>query len=267
MKKGKQGLLWQIDLELLPGPSYVFGTMHVKDKRAFQSDHKVYEKIEACTGFATEFNLEEIPTNQDSHAFILPDGLTVTKLIGEKKYAKLRRILIHAFQIDILQFNQFQPLLICNLIGEAILSQDRQHSLDAHLWHYAQMHEKYLAGIETYQEQVEILKKISLSYQAKALMAIGKNVKRHRRQLTKMTNLYQEGNIQKIYRSARNGAGKLRKTLLFNRNRIMADRIAGMAKEKTFFFAIGAGHLGGGKGVLRLLKQRGFSIKSIPSTP
>lgn len=264
MKKKKQSLLWQIQSKQIAAPSYLFGTMHIKDQRAFKYNDILYDKIQSCNAFATEFNLDDMPHSNAPNAFLLPKGNSIEQLLGFKKFQKLQRILKRAFNLDLRLFNNFQPFLICNMIGEAILSQDNQHALDAHLWHYAKKLDKQLTGIETYEEQIAILKKIPIIYQVKALLAIGKNVKKHRQQLTKITEIYQEGNPQKIYKNAQKGAGKLRKLLLYNRNQIMAERIAQMARQNTFVFAIGAGHLGGQKGVLRLLKKQNFSLHPIP---
>jgi uncharacterized protein YbaP (TraB family) len=43
----------------------------------------------------------------------------------------------------------------------------------------------------------------------------------------------------------------------------MADKIAEIISKKSLFAAIGAGHLGGKKGVLYLLKKKGFLLKPI----
>ena len=43
----------------------------------------------------------------------------------------------------------------------------------------------------------------------------------------------------------------------------MAKRIGLMAKEQSIFAAIGASHLGGQKGVLRLLKKEGFKVRPV----
>ena len=37
----------------------------------------------------------------------------------------------------------------------------------------------------------------------------------------------------------------------------------GMMKEKPTFFAVGAGHLGGEKGVVRLLRDKGYTLKPL----
>ncbi|MCC6727171.1 MAG: TraB/GumN family protein, partial [Saprospiraceae bacterium] len=44
------------------------------------------------------------------------------------------------------------------------------------------------------------------------------------------------------------------------RNQVMAERIAALIRQQPTFVAIGAAHWGGGKGVLRGLKQKGFKI-------
>ena len=43
----------------------------------------------------------------------------------------------------------------------------------------------------------------------------------------------------------------------------MADKIAEIISEKSLFAAIGAGHLGGKKGVLYLLKKKGFELRAV----
>ena len=58
-KKKKSELLWQIDKPGLPGTSYLFGTMHVRDLRAFDYKDLVCEKILCCDAFATEINLNQ----------------------------------------------------------------------------------------------------------------------------------------------------------------------------------------------------------------
>ena len=43
----------------------------------------------------------------------------------------------------------------------------------------------------------------------------------------------------------------------------MANRITGMIQESSSFIAIGAGHLSGSKGVLRLLKKNGIDVRQV----
>ena len=51
--------------------------------------------------------------------------------------------------------------------------------------------------------------------------------------------------------------------LLVTRNQNWIPKIQQIAKEKSTFFAVGAGHLGGEKGVIALLKKQGFTVKAV----
>jgi uncharacterized protein YbaP (TraB family) len=55
----------------------------------------------------------------------------------------------------------------------------------------------------------------------------------------------------------------MRKLLLYERNTIMAERFAEIARQESLFCAVGAGHLSGKKGLLRLLKKEGFKVRPI----
>ena len=74
-KKKKQSLLWRIDGDHLPGTSYLFGTMHVKNQKAFKKQDMVYAKMLTCQAFATEFDLDEISQARDPSIFLLPFNL------------------------------------------------------------------------------------------------------------------------------------------------------------------------------------------------
>ncbi|HRW20642.1 MAG TPA: TraB/GumN family protein, partial [Bacteroidales bacterium] len=49
-----QSLLWEITGKGFEKPSYLYGTIHIQDKRVFAFDSVVYEKINFCDAFAME---------------------------------------------------------------------------------------------------------------------------------------------------------------------------------------------------------------------
>jgi uncharacterized protein YbaP (TraB family) len=56
--------------------------------------------------------------------------------------------------------------------------------------------------------------------------------------------------------------------LIDQRNVRMVDRMASRVDRGGVFIAIGAGHLGGERGVLALLERRGYAVKRVtPVTP
>lgn len=256
-------MLWRIDHKKLPANSYLFGTMHVHDQRAFKLMTQVYPKIDECAAFAVEFNVDEMAMNLDPNAMKLPANSSLDNLMKPKVYKKLKKIFRKTVGLNLDHFKDTKPLIVANLINEQILSKDMPTSLDMHLWNYAKQQDKITLGIETYQEQIDILKNIPLDYQLKALVGMGKNFKKHRKSLLKMTEQYERADIRQLYKSGLKSIGEIKKLLLFDRNLLMAERFSLFIQEQSLFAAVGAGHLAGKKGMLRLLKQKGFKVKPV----
>ena len=265
MKKNKNSLLWRIRKEGLPGDSYLFGTMHVRDERAFVFEEAANEKILECDAFAIEVNIEEANFNLSGESLNLPEGTTLRTLLHPKKYKKVEKLLMKLTGMELSQFDNSLPILVSNFLTDVILSKDRMVSLDHSLWSFAKEHGKITLGIETLEEQVQIMFKIPIDYQVRALLGVAKDFKKYRKEVLSLAKLYGQADVQKIFKKAKKTSGGLRKLMLYNRNVIMADRISRLIEEQTIVCAVGAAHLGGKKGVIRLLKQKGFELKPVLS--
>lgn len=263
MKEQEKSLLWEIRFKETAAPSYLFGTMHVRDFRAFTFIEQAYTKLVQCEAIALEFNLEEAPIGLDISLLHLPKGQNLEDLIPPRKLKKMRDFLIKTTQIDLFQLRQYTPFFITNTITNQILANDMPLALDQHLWQYAKKHGMSGFGLETYGEQLQILHSIPLEQQLKNMTDAIRHIGNYRRSIRKMADLYKEGNIYKIYKAAKRSASGARNLLLYKRNKVMASRMFELAENRPVFFAIGAGHLAGGKGVLRLLKHQGASIKKV----
>jgi uncharacterized protein YbaP (TraB family) len=260
----KQTFLWKLSPPNKTSASYLLGTMHVKDARVFLRQHHLLELIEGVDLYAAETDLRELQLQSNLQTMLIPGGRRLPDFFTEKQYAKMHRILKKAFGIDIHQFAHFRPFFISSMIDEAILSKDMPYSLDESLWRFADELGKDMKGVESYEHQLSIMKKMPIELQAKHLLSLSKQVSAHRREILKLTEYYVQGNIQQLHRSARRGMGDLRKLLLWERNDRMADRIHELIREQSCFCAVGAGHLWGEKGVLKLLKDQGNEVKGLP---
>jgi len=263
LKKKKQTLLWKISHPNLEGDSYVFGTMHVSDERAFSYEGRVKEKIQECDAFALEFNLETAEMNISAEAMNLPEGKILEEMIVPKKFEKINKRFQQMTGYDLRMFNRSLPMQITNMMAELVLSNDRLKSLDESLFIFAKEEGKILLGIETFEEQIAIMKNISVESQLQSMLRVFRNFKKFRKSVLKLTELYVQGNIQQLYKSTKKSAGKERKLLLYDRNEIMAERIAKMSREQSIVCAIGAAHLAGKKGVLKFLKSKGLKVKPV----
>lgn len=256
----KNTLLWEIRGGQLKSPCYVFGTMHVQDERAFEGIEFVEECLAGCSSFAAEYDLDMDDMAAFQRATSLPEGESLTTLLSSSTYKKLARVLKREAGYDLAQFDNQKPIMLVNVLTTSQFSADRSVSLDTHLYQFAKQNEMQLLGLETFESQLKILADMPMRDQLVQLKEMASNFNRFKRNLRKTAALYVEGDIMKILKKVKKTAGSMRDALLYDRNIIMADRIEELGSQSSLFAAIGAGHLGGKKGVLRLLKQKGCEI-------
>ena len=127
----------------------------------------------------------------------------------------------------------------------------------------AQQMEKEMAGLETVEYQISIFDSIPLDEQAQMLVESMRAESEGSDQFKEMVQMYLNEDIeamQDMFKGEEEGIAEYEDVLLVNRNRNWIPIMRGMMKEKPTFFAVGAGHLGGKNGVIRLLQNEGYTL-------
>lgn len=261
MKNIKKTPFWKItrtDSKVV----YIIGTMHVKDDRAFTYRGLVEQKILECDAFAAEYALDESQNLNNEH-LLFKNGESIYDHLSSKKSEKFRKKVAKYYQMDLDSIQHFKPLVISNILSESIFHSNNIQSLDYYFWSFAQENGKFMTGVEQFESQMVVMEKIPLNYQLKSLSDMLNSSKKYKKYLQKIMKQYQDGEIQKIYKSSKKSLGKIKKLLLYNRNVVMADSIEKLSTEQSIVCAIGVGHLAGKQGVLKLLKDKGFALEPI----
>ncbi len=261
--KTKESLLWKITSPDGNLVSYLFGTMHVRDLRAFGWLDLAMQHLAECEVFATEFDFSETDAAALAQALELPDGKDLKQWLSPQAWKNLDRYASKKFASNAEAFRNQHPMTVSTALSMAFLLEESAHSLDETLWQHARSLGKPTTGVETFTDQLETLRRIPFEQHVKGLTWLLKNYGRHKTRLHKMMRRYADGEIQALYQSARKDAKGMRKILLYHRNELMAKRFVEIASEHSLFCAVGAGHLAGGKGMLRLLKKAGFGVKPV----
>ncbi|MEQ1744150.1 MAG: TraB/GumN family protein [Saprospiraceae bacterium] len=258
----KSSLLWRVTPKRGGPVSYLFGTMHVRDLRAFMWLDLANACMEHCDIFATEFDFSDtdhaaveavlcLPPDQLLNTFLKPGAWKNLEFYCQKKLGTSAEAMRHQ-----------HPMTVSMALTNALLADEAARSLDETLWEHARSLGKSTTGVETFAEQLQTLKNISFQQHVKSLTWLLKNYGRQKRRLKKMLQWYQGGDLQQLYKAAKKDARGMRRVMLYERNQIMAGRFSEIAAEKSLFCAVGAGHLAGEKGMLRLLKKQDF--KTVP---
>jgi len=212
--------------------------MHIQPKKNPNWIMAFEPYLASCESFATEFNLEEVDNNLIAEYAQIPNNQSLTDFIRPKKIAKLERIFLKSAGLPFRGLLHMRPLFITNLLTEKILTDDNSIAMDSELYQLAKQLDKECTGIETFAEQLVILDKIPIAYQVKSLLKIGRNIQQFRKGLKRMFSIYESGDVQKIHKVAKKGAGKMRKLMLNRRNELMTDRFSEKIYKKSIFCAM-----------------------------
>jgi len=261
LNKNKLTPLWSIHSESNP-ISYLFGTMHVQDIRAFSFAERVKKCIEICDEFYTEIHFDSLNDSRMFQAQKLPEGVTLLSLLGEKKFAKANKMIKKMFGIPLKYMNDILPMIVINQLMMKHLANDHNEHLDMTLFQYAQSLGKTTKGIETIEGHIGVLEQIPLSVQKKQFLDFIKTPNRYKKLTSKLANLYASGDIYKLYKISKKSMGDMKTIMIYNRNVDMAEYIHSNI-QKSAVYAVGAGHLAGKKGIIKLLKNKNIKLRPI----
>lgn len=256
MKKKKNTLLWQLTKDGID--SYLFGTMHVTDFSVKPMIENLKPLLQKCQTYAAETDLDN-PPSPDSDFPFLKNGSLFGRF-GAKKFNKMCQIIAKAYKVDLRQMNSYKPLIVSSLLAKTVFDSTNVFGPDEYLWRLATELNLSRVGLEPKGREIEIMEKLPMKYQLNTLRAIASNVNKYRRKLKRLNQLYSEGDLEKLYRSTMKGSGGMKETLIYKRNVEMTQNLNSYALEAPIFAGVGAAHLPGRKGMLRLLKKEGFKL-------
>lgn len=249
-------LLWSLIPPSGP-PSWLFGTMHIRDERVYQFCHSLYPLMLQADGYIGEMNLDHQPDSANLHFYQLK------AFFNPRQYQKIRHQIQKSFGIDLHRYQHLHPLMIISAISHSILQADHSVSLDAHLWAFAREHHLALDGLESGEEQMTLLHAVDPKLLYKQLRSMSARPGQVRRFTDRALKLYLDQDIHALYRLTKSSLFHLREPILYLRNERMIQRITALPEDKSFFITAGAGHLSGKYGIIRGLRLRGWGVKPI----
>jgi len=257
-------LLWRISGNGLQKPSYLFGTMHLNDKRLFRFADSVYSAIEKSDGLAIELSPDELAAFYITKMFDdLEKGKKLNTVLNDNDFKKYSKALSKKFNKPADEITTRDIVKEKNKwVAEYLEKGEMPTFVDAYLYNIARRQGKWMGGIEDVADQQgldELIDKSDIDY----LLAGDKTIVNAG--MEKMIDTYVNQDLNGIEAISDHQSKEEKDLLLIKRNGKMARRIDSLANIRTMFFAIGAAHLPGTQGVISLLKSRGFTVDPVLS--
>lgn len=276
-------LLWKVEGPGLAKPSYLFGTMHIGDKAVVTLHPAAERAFEASTTVHTEAPLDRRSQIASTPDLMRDDGKSLDDVIGEDLSKRLTAELkLISPELDSTPFQPMKTWMVAYSLPFLPEQIAGIKALDLVLWERAEKAGKKTAGMQVVKDQVSGFNKLTEDEQTEFLKSSLDFVEKDRREgngmMTEAAAIYLSGDVAKInalaYRwleeltgGKGNAVGKkLFQSIMTERDVIMADYIDATLKkdpEGIHFFAAGAGHYAGEKGVPFLLGKKGYKITRI----
>ncbi len=261
-------LLWRISGNGLKKPSYLFGTMHLTDKRLFNFGDSVYSAIEKAEGLALEVNPDEMvayAVNEAIDKMLSPKKLQ--EILSEKNFKRDSLALTKKFNKPASEVTTHDIYKEKNKwVNEYMQKGEMPTFLDAHLYTIAKKLGKWLGGIEDVGDQAGLMEDLIDESDVNYVIA-GSKGSGQSSSMEQLVSTYISQDLEGIERITEASETQERKDIiLIRRNVKMARRIDSLSAVRTMFFAIGAAHLPGDSGVITMLKARGFTVEPVISS-
>lgn len=235
----------------------MFGTMHIRDQRAYHLCDRLYPLIREADIYAGEMDLAS------KHAPFETPAYDMEQYFSPKVYGKIKKQLMKSFDFNPDAFSHLHPLMLMSAIMQKVLQQDHAISLDEHLWQYARENDCTTIGLESLEEQVSLLHSLDPAPLYAEIRQIGRRPWHIRQHTRKTLVSYMQQEIHALYRLTKSSMQHLRKRVIYQRNAVMTNRILQMDTGHKYFIAVGAGHLSGPTGLISSLRKHQWRVKPV----
>ena len=266
-QKEDKSLLYEISGNGLSQPSYLYGTIHVICKDDFVMTEATKQKFSETQQVYLEIDMDDPKMMPDMmKSMYMTDGSTIKSLLSEPDYQKVSQFFKDTLKMNIATMDKLKPFVLGSMTVTKLLSCPTQ-SYEETFMKMAKTENKEILGLETVQDQFSAMDKMGMKKQADMMLvklvddwADGKQ--KFKQLITDYKNQDVEALLEVMTKS-KSMDSDFENDLLISRNQNWIPKIQEITKEKSTFFAVGAGHLGGKKGVISLLREAGFTVKAV----
>jgi len=255
-------LLWMADGP--NGPSYLLGTMHLGVDVRRDVHAVVFERLGSSKTFVMETDVSEVDPVEMSRLAELPKGTTLDGELTEDQWTELTEILP---SLPPSTMKRFRAWFVLVAITQSLLPSTLP--MDTELQSTARSDGLKLEYLEDWRYQVDMLDDV---IGAADLIDLVDNFEETKQELLDLAQGYKAGDAAVVARIMYDPEKyqknpKVLDLLIVKRNREWMPKIEAYLEGGNTFIAVGAGHLVGDRGVIALLRERGYNVERVPVPP
>lgn len=279
-------LLWKITGNGLQKPSYIIGTYHLAPVSFTDSISGLKDALAATEQVYGEIVMADMTSPENmtkmQAAMMLPDGQTLDKLYTADEMARINTLVKSVLGVELTnpmvmqQLGNLTPQALQTQLGVLIYLKKHpgfnpNEGFDNYFQKEAVAKGKGVGGLETFDFQINVLfKSMSMERQKQLLLCMADNLEFNEEQTENVVKAFFAQDLDGIEKAMDaklnntcDGTPEEKDILIYNRNAEWIKQMPDIMKQKATFFAVGAGHLPGEKGILSLLQKAGYTVEGV----
>jgi uncharacterized protein len=264
-------LLWEITGNGLKEPSYLFGTMHILCASDARLSSNLKNIIKNCKQIYFEIDMDNMAELMGAMKYLrMNDGVKLSDLLTTAEYEKVKDYFEkNKTMLPLSMMTRFKPYFVSSLIGEKMMTCEKKNGMEELIMRESKQYDKEIKGLETTEFQASIFDSIPYDKQAKDLVAYIDSIDTYRQTTMEMVDVYRDQDLDRmdaLMKKSDPGMEEYMDLLLYNRNRHWVMQLPPIMQGGSVLVAVGAGHLAGDQGVIKLLQKKGYTLKPLDNT-
>lgn len=263
----QNSLLWKISGNNLETPSYLFGTIHVICPDDFFLPETLIPRLEQCQQVLLEIDMTDPTLMQKMQSGMMNPKMKNIK--GDLTTEDLKAVdeaLKLTMGVGVDQMGILKPWALSTILSIQLCLDCKQPAqYEVKIMELAKAKQLPIAGLETVEEQLAMFDNVSYEEQLELLLETVNSIEKNKALFTEMVETYKEQDTYKLYEfiMQQDDMEEFAEFLLDNRNTKWIPVIESHITKQACFIAVGAGHLGGEKGLIMLLKKEGYTVEAV----
>jgi len=274
-------LLWRVSGKDAKGDSYIFGTHHIAPASVMDSVKGFAPALASVEEMYGEVELPENPQSPEVMQLTMkyataPADSTLTKVLTVAQVDSLNSLLASytGGMLSVAQLDAFKPSMVSTQLAmlqsaKAFPNYNPMEQLDTQIQKQAVSANIPVKGLETMEEQFDILMNAPIMDQAEDLMEAVRNDSKSGEKAKKLADAYMTENLEVITDALFNDEDfdpedPMFKRLFDERNASWVKKLTtSILPNRSVFVAVGVGHLVGDNGLIKALQSAGYTVTPV----
>ena len=268
----EKNFLWRVQSKR--NTVYVLGSIHLLKKDVYPLSRTIEGAFEKSDVLAVEANVNDISRldiGKLMESAFYPVSDSLEKHVSGKTFSLIKEETARAGLPMELVYNQRPWFLGLTLESIELMKAgyDPNYGIDKYFLSKAEGRKK-ISELESLDYQINLLAGLNDEEQELFLLYTLRELRILVQEVDKLVDAWKSGAVDKMESTITKSLAEDRRfytiydKLIYKRNRNMAQKIEGYLKTNgTYFVVIGAAHLLGDKGIIQLLKDRGYSVEQL----